>query len=89
MYKDICESIKPCVRYHRENDIIKVTPDGENLADLANIVLDKKNALVTCTQWGGGKSFLMTATAVELKKQDKNVVFFVPMHKHKGTLIDK
>ena len=31
----------------------------------------------------------MTTTAVELRKQNKQAVFLVPMHKHKGAVISK
>ena len=89
MYREICESIEPYVPNRHEIDIIKVTPDGENLAELVNLVLDKRNALVIATKGGGGKSYLLTATAVELQKQNKNVVFLLPMHKHKDTIIKK
>ena len=92
-YKDICESIKPYAhmagRMLSDINIIEVTPSREDLNEHVKLVIDSKNALITATKGGGGKSFLMVATAVELKRQGKNVVFLLPMHKHKDTVINK
>ena len=89
MHKEICESVEPYVPNHNEINITRIRPDRNNLAELVKIVIDSTNALVTCSKGGGGKSFLMTATAVELQKRGKQVVFLLPMHKHKDTVINK
>ena len=89
IYKEVRESIEPYEPKQPEIDTIQVTPSRDNLAELVNIVIETTDALVTATKGGGGKSYLMTATAVELRKQHKKVVFLVPMHKHKDTVISK
>lgn len=88
-YKEICESVEPYVPKRPEINVIRVTPSREHLDEHVNHVINAKSALVTATKGGGGKSFLMTATAVELKKQNKKVVFLLSMHKHKDTVISK
>lgn len=88
-YNDVCNSVEPYIYTRSEINTISVTPNRNNLAELVNHVIKAKDVLVTATKGGGGKSFLMTATAVELKKQGKQVVFLLPMHKHKDTVIEK
>ena len=88
-YKEICESIKPYAHSRMLYNTIEITPSREDLNEHVELVIDSKNALITATKGGGGKSFLMVATAIELKRQGKHVVFLLPMHKHKDTVINK
>ena len=79
----------PYVPHTREINVINITPSRDNFANDVNTVIDAGDALTTATNGGGGKTFLMVGVAVELRKRGKKVLFTVPMHKHKDTIINK
>ena len=79
----------PYVPHTRCINVINITPSRDNFASDVNTVIDAGDALTTATNGGGGKTFLMVGVAVELRKRGKRVMFAVPMHKHKDTIIAK
>ena len=88
-YKEICASIVPYVPHTRDIKVINITPSRDFFANDVNTVIDAGDALTTATNGGGGKTCLMVGVAVELRKRGKKVLFTVPMHKHKDTIIAK
>ena len=57
MLKEICDSIEPYVNKRPEINIMELTPSREDLNDHVKHVINSKNALVTATKGGGGKSY--------------------------------
>ena len=66
----------PYVYNRPEVNIINVTSSRDNLNELVDLVIKSNDALITATKGGGDKSFLMTATAVELKKTKQKCCVF-------------
>ena len=67
--------------------MVNITPSRINSANDINTVINTGNALITASNGGGGKTFLMIGVSTELRKRNKKVRFFVPMHNHKDTII--